>query len=76
VRKGEEFGMPFGYCVTVIENSDKAKDDYGHRFGSSNTFVTQENVQALLAGKYWAFYDGEYSHFITLSEDPKVDARM
>lgn len=56
-------------CETVIiENTDQARDQFGHMYGSGNTYLSREDIQALLDGKCVAFHDGEYSHFLTLKE--------
>ena len=33
---------------TVIENTDKARDEYGHCYGSENLIITKDDILALL----------------------------
>lgn len=53
---------------TIIENSRKGRDKYGHNYGSQNNKISKENIQALLDGKALAcdINNGEYSLFIEM----------
>lgn len=80
-RNGVGFLMPSGQISTtrfnevnrvselqIIENTKKAQDEYGHMWGSGHEIITKKQIRALLAGKQLAFEDGEYAHFISMSE--------
>ena len=51
---------------TVIEAGQEARDAHGHAWGSGVTYVAEVDIKALLAGKQWAIYDGEYVHFVEM----------
>lgn len=52
--------------VEIIDNTDEAKDKYGHMYGSSTLELTEEQFQAIRDGKCIACNDGEYSTFVVL----------
>ena len=54
----------------IIENTPKARDKYGHAFGSQVFTITRENIEALLSGKQLAcnINYGEYVLFIVLED--------
>ena len=53
---------------TIIENTPKARNEYGHRYGSEEFVITKEDIEALLNGKELAcdVNCGEYALFIKL----------
>lgn len=52
--------------VKIIENTDKAKDEYGYMWGSDTLYLTREMIEALLNGKCIAGDNGEYVTFIEM----------
>ena len=54
------------YDVKIIENTDKAKNEYGYLWGSNTFYLTIEMIEALLNGKCIAGNDGEYVTFIEM----------
>ena len=52
------------YNIKIIENTDKAKQEYGYMWGADTFVLTKEMLKALLDGKYIAVYNGEYVTFI------------
>ena len=49
----------------VIENTNEAKDKYGHLYGSEDHFITPEELKALESGKLLAVtVNYEYVVFI------------
>lgn len=53
--------------VYVIEDAEVDKVlNYGH--GGEITHLTKEHIEELQKGKSLAFYDGEYTHILTLKE--------
>ena len=54
----------------IIENTEEARNEFGHCYGSERVEVSEEKIKALLNGKCLAFYvnGGEYSMFITLKK--------
>lgn len=55
---------------TVIENNNKARDEFGHNYGSEIYEISKKDIQALLNGKQLAseMNAGEYSIFIRLED--------
>lgn len=53
---------------TVIENNRKAKDEYGHHYGSNEITMSVEDIAALFKGKALAWDDGEYTTFVVLDK--------
>lgn len=53
---------------TIIENTSKARDEYGHNYGSEVFTISKNDINALLSGKQLAcdINGGEYSLFIIL----------
>lgn len=56
---------------SIIENSMKAQNEFGHCYGSETYIITKEDIQALLDGKQLAttINFNEYSLFIILDEE-------
>lgn len=54
--------------VKIIENTDKAKEEYGYMWGADTFVMTKEMVNALLDGKCIAGDNGEYVTFIIYEE--------
>lgn len=52
--------------IMIIENTDKAKDEYGYMWGSDTFYLTREMIEALLNGKCVAGDNGEYVTFIEM----------
>ena len=52
----------------IIENTSKAREEYGHRYGSEVFTISKNDIDALLSGKQLAcdINGGEYSLFIIL----------
>ena len=50
--------------VKIIENTDKAKEEYGYMWGADTFVLTKEMIKALLGGKCIAGDNGEYVTFI------------
>ena len=48
----------------IIENTEKARDEYGTCYGVNYLKISKEDIQALKEGKCLAYDDGEYSTFI------------
>lgn len=55
----------------VIENNDKAKEEYGLAYGDFEYKITLKDIEALKKGKCLATgtYNGEYTIFISLEGD-------
>lgn len=55
----------------IIENTNKAQDEYGRCYGYETYGITREQIQALLDGKQLAsdINLGEYGIFIVLEEE-------
>lgn len=53
---------------TIIENTKKAQNEFGHNYGSDTYYISKEDIQALLNGKQLAceINGNEYSLFIVL----------
>ena len=56
---------------TIIENSEAAKDNYGHACGSEDFIISGEDIKALLEGKCLAvdINAHEYVGFISMSKE-------
>lgn len=54
--------------VKIIENTDKAKEEYGYMWGADTFVLTKEMINALLDGKCIAGDNGEYVTFIVYEE--------
>lgn len=54
--------------MTVIENTQKAQDKFGHGWGSEWNQLSENDIKALQDGKQLAFDDGEYAHFFSMNE--------
>ncbi|KKL12779.1 hypothetical protein LCGC14_2532350 [marine sediment metagenome] len=52
--------------IAIIEASEEAAKQYGHRFSSDFITLTEEHMAALRAGKMLAWSDSEYSTFVVL----------
>lgn len=50
--------------VKIIENTDKAKEEYGFMWGPDTFVLTKDMINALLEGKCIAGDNGEYVTFI------------
>lgn len=50
--------------VKIIENTRKAKNEYGYMYGADTFYLTIEMIEALLNGKVIAGDNGEYATFI------------
>jgi hypothetical protein len=57
--------------LTIIENTDQARKEYGYRYGASTLILNHEHMKALLEGKCLASNDGEYSTFLILDKEEK-----
>lgn len=51
---------------TIIDNTKDAMDKFARDKGNTEIVITPEDIDALIEGKCLAFFDGEYSHFITM----------
>lgn len=49
----------------IIDNTEEARDDFGHYYGSENIVLTREEIMAIISGKVLAFTNEEYAHFIS-----------
>lgn len=60
----------------IIENTNKAQDEYGRCYGYETYGITREQIQALLDGKQLAsdINLGEYGVFIVLEEDDENES--
>ena len=56
------------FCI--IEKTQKARNEYGHRYGSEIFEITKKDIKALLDGKQLAcdINCGEYALFIVLED--------
>ena len=52
--------------VEMIDDTEEARDEYGHLFGSSEHIITRSQVEELLNGKVMAMNDGEYVTFVRM----------
>lgn len=52
------------YDVKIIENTHKAKDEYGYMWGADTFVLTKDMINELLDGKCIAGNNGEYVTFI------------
>lgn len=52
--------------VTVIENTEKGRNEYGHLWGSNECVLDRNHIDELLDGKAIAINDGEYVTFISI----------
>lgn len=50
--------------IVVLDATDEAIDEYGHRCGSDFIRLGPEHMEALRAGKVLAWNDSEYSTFL------------
>jgi len=59
--------------MRVIDATGAAAKQFGTAYGSELLVVSKEDVDALLAGRAWAFpvSGGEYIHFIVLRSEEK-----
>jgi len=55
--------------MEIIDRTNRAMDDYGHRNGSDRFVISRQHVQALLDGKILAGNNYEYSFFVALESD-------
>lgn len=57
----------------VINNTNKARGEFGYCYGSENYTLSKNDIEALLNGKCLAttINCGEYSIFITLNKEEK-----
>ena len=55
--------------VEAIENTNKARDDFGRAYGAEDFMITSEQIDALKSGKAIALdiMWGEYSAFVSTS---------
>lgn len=61
---------------TIIENNNKAQEEYGFLYGVNYWKMSKKDIKALLDGKCLVSDDGEYVTFITLSgEKEKGDKK-
>ena len=58
-------------CFSIIENTNKAQEEYGRCYGYETYGITRKQIQALLDGKQLAsdINLGEYAIFIVLDEE-------
>jgi hypothetical protein len=54
--------------ISIIPNTIKAQNEYGHSYGSEHILITEEHINALKEGKQLAFCDDEYSNFLSMSK--------
>lgn len=54
------------FDVRIIDNTDDARDEYGHWWGSDTFILSEEMIEALKNGKCVAGNDGEYATFIIM----------
>lgn len=57
----------FSNPLQIIENTEEARDEFGHAWGSEDVFITRGDIGALLEGKVLAMFDGEYVTFVSLT---------
>jgi hypothetical protein len=59
--------------MRVIDATDEAVHQFGTAYGSELLVVSKEDIDALLAGRAWAFpvNGGEYVHFVALAKEVK-----
>lgn len=55
--------------ITIIEDSDEAREKYGTRYGVDFMTLSDEHIAALKSGKCLAANNGEYSQFIVYRKD-------
>lgn len=59
----------------VLEPTTTAVDDYKARakytYGGELTFISENHIAALRAGKLLAFSDGEYLHYLIFGDLPE-----
>lgn len=55
--------------LTVLENTEEARSDYGYRWGASTIILSKDNILELFRGECLAETDGEYPTFILLKQD-------
>jgi len=54
--------------VAILEPTDAAVDEYGHRCGSDMIWLEQKHIEALLSGKILAWHDSEHSTFVGIKD--------
>ena len=56
---------------TIIENTEHARDEYGHCYGSEEYILTEADIEALKNGKCLAtdINLGEYAIFISMPKN-------
>ena len=72
IRELYRDGLTYG--MKVIEATGEAAAVFGFAYGSELLVVSQEDIEALLSGKAWAFpvNGGEYVHFVALAGEEKT----
>ncbi len=57
----------------IIDNTDKAKDEFGYCYGCQTYDISLKDIRAVLTGKVLAatINDDEYSLFIKLGDEEK-----
>jgi len=58
----------YEHQTSIIDNINKAKNDFGKACGWDDIILSKEHVDALNNGKCIAVYDGEYVNFISFGE--------
>lgn len=60
----------------IIENTNKAQEEYGQCYGYDTYGITKKQIQALLDGKQLAtdINLGEYAIFVVLEEDDENES--
>ena len=56
------------YRRGVYDSPDEALEQFGEMWGLRAIYIAREDVQAILAGKCFAFEDGEYAHYLVMGE--------
>lgn len=59
--------------ITIIENTETARDEHGYACGGGDTVLNKEHIEALEMGKCVALFDGEYVTFLSLTSHLKKD---
>jgi len=59
-------GIP-AESIAIIENTKKARDEFGYAWGGGDTIINEKHLSALKNGKCIALFDGEYVTFLSLN---------
>ena len=73
IRKDGSSFIMWHRGVEIIEDTQMARDEFGHSYGSEIRFITNEQIQELLNGKMIAFSNGEYTIFMHIDIDRRPE---